>query len=67
MKPLPRVWTLTFLPLAVAVISEPAQGQDACPRASGADAEAGWAAYADDAWVKRVIYRLQEFSGLSSF
>ena len=32
MKPLPRVWTLTFLPLAVAVLSEPAQGQDACPR-----------------------------------
>ena len=24
-------------------------------------------AYADDSWVKRVIYRLQEFSGLSSF
>ena len=48
MKPLPRVWTLTFLPLAVAVLSEPAQGQDACPRASGADAEAGWAAYADN-------------------
>ena len=48
MKPLPRVWTLTFLPLAVAVLSERAQGQDACPRASGADAEAGWAAYADN-------------------
>ena len=48
MKPLPRVWTLTFLPLVVAVLSEPAQGQDACPRASGADAEAGWAAYADN-------------------
>jgi len=46
MKPLPRVWTLTFLPLAVAVLSEPAQGQDACPRVSGPDAEAGWAAYA---------------------
>ena len=24
-------------------------------------------AYADDSWVKRVIYRLQEFTGLSSF
>lgn len=24
-------------------------------------------AYEDDSWVKRVIYRLQEFSGLSSF
>ena len=24
-------------------------------------------AYTDDSWVKRVIYRLQEFSGLSSF
>ena len=24
-------------------------------------------AYADNSWVKRVIYRLQEFSGLSSF
>ena len=48
MKPLPRVWTLTFLPLAVVVLSESAQGQDTCPRASGADAEAGWAAYADN-------------------
>ena len=46
MKPLPRVWTLTFLPLAVAVLSEPAQGQDGCPRTSGPDAEAGWTAYA---------------------
>ena len=48
MKPLPHVWTLTLLPLAVAVLSEPAQGQDACPRASGPDAVAGWAAYADN-------------------
>ena len=48
MKPLPRVWTLTFLPLAVVILSEPAQGQDTCPRASGPDAEAGWAAYADN-------------------
>ena len=48
MKPLPRVWTLTFLPLAVAILSEPAQGQDACARASGPAARAGWAAYADN-------------------
>ena len=48
MKPLPRVWTLTFFPLAVVILSEPAQGQDTCPRASGLDAEAGWAAYADN-------------------
>jgi hypothetical protein len=41
MKPSPRVWTLTFLPLAVVILSEPAQGQDTCPRASGPDAEAG--------------------------
>ena len=46
MKPLPRVWTLTFLSLAVVVLSEPAEGQDGCPRASGLDAEAGWTAYA---------------------
>ena len=46
MKPLPRVWTLTLFPLAFAVLSEPAQGQNTCPRASGPDAEAGWAAYA---------------------
>jgi len=46
MKPLPRVWTLTFLPLAVVVLSQPAEGQDGCPRASGLDAEAGWTAYA---------------------
>ena len=46
MKPSPRVWTLTILPLAAAILCEPAQGQDACPRASGPDAEAGWAAYA---------------------
>ena len=48
MKPLPRVWTFAFLPLAVAILSEPVQGQDACPDASGPDAEAGWAAYADN-------------------
>ena len=46
MTPLPRVWTLTFLLRAVATLSEPANGQDACPRVSGPDAEAGWAAYA---------------------
>ncbi len=48
MKPLPRVWTLTLLLTAVAILFDSAQGQDACPRASGPDAEAGWAAYADN-------------------
>ena len=51
MRPLPHVWTLALplaFPLAAAILSEPVQGQDACPRASGPDAEAGWAAYADN-------------------
>jgi hypothetical protein len=30
---------------SLAVSASPARGQDACPLASGADAEAGWAAY----------------------
>ena len=48
MKPVPRVRTLALLPLAFAILSAPAQGQDPCPRASGPGAEAGWAAYADN-------------------
>ena len=48
MKPVPRVRTLSLLPLAFAILSAPAQGQDPCPRASGPGAEAGWAAYADN-------------------
>jgi tetratricopeptide (TPR) repeat protein len=38
--------TLVLHPLAVLLIAVPASAQVTCPRASGADAEAGWAAYA---------------------
>lgn len=48
MTPVPRVWMLTLLPLVAAILCEPARGQEGCPRASGPDAEAGWAAYADN-------------------
>ena len=48
MKPVPPVRTLALLFLAFPTLSVPAQGQDPCPRASGPDAEAGWAAYADN-------------------
>ena len=48
MKPVPPVRTLALLFLAFLTLSVPAQGQVPCPRASGPDAEAGWAAYADN-------------------
>jgi tetratricopeptide (TPR) repeat protein len=48
MKPVPLVPTLAFLPLAFLTLSVRAQGQYRCPSASGPEAEAGWAAYADN-------------------
>ena len=45
MKPVPRVRTLALLLLALPTLAAPVRGQDPCPSASGADAEAGWTAY----------------------
>jgi len=45
MKPASRKRPLAIYLLAFAVLATPVTGQDACPRASGPDAEAGWAAY----------------------
>ncbi len=33
----------------------------------GGDFSVGYEVWADDSWWKRVVYRIQEFSGLSSF
>ena len=48
MKPVPPVRTLALLFLDFLTLSVPAQGQDRCPSASGPEAVAGWAAYADN-------------------
>lgn len=45
MKPGSRIRTLPFHLLALTLLSAPLAAQDICPRASGPDAEAGWAAY----------------------
>ena len=41
----PSSRSLTLLALGCVLASTPARAQEACPEASGADAEAGWAAY----------------------
>lgn len=48
MKPASRVRTLALHLLTSLVVCSPLHAQDTCPRASGPDAEAGWAAYSDN-------------------